>query len=941
MRPISQSTQSDSPYLVPTHPEAHCLLGTLNIPHHQHHAELLTGPPNRFSSVQTHALIGSRKKLPVLRKCAITPRSNIPMSSTRRTHPRRKRLSLHGSQPTSKSRSTTALLNLAEAPTAPLSCPLVTPLPAAPPPTPSLLWSSTITLCQSLLQPTYFAPATSLSTSFPAFSACTSFSDIIATSIAQANPGTTDTALIEAARCFTAGEQLDLQRVADHNKAATSDFLTVISSLSTQLLHRTLQPTFADLPSLNLPSLPVLPSSDVSLSTSPSVSSLTFHAQAVPSSQLDVTDVKVVSTVYYPRTQLLPSVLDATPSFDLTNFDPGIATLPRHERLNLLATQGGPIVLPHTFKPNGGIGVHGLPFAPQPAIALHCIRLHNEGRGIILPLADAQRICHDQALPLHVSTPFLAAKPDAPLGRLVSDYSNSRGCPINCPTKKPILSTLWAPIINPTAADICQAYSNAVSSFPEEDIYGLRIDISDAFPRIRIRPADVTLLALYFTHEGKDMVFFPLTNQFGCQDSNYQWQPVIDYILHHSILRDQSSFNCSHTAAFVDDIMSFGSLPHLSAKATNITADASIVGAHAIKASKTLLQQDIALVGYQLNCILGTIGLTEKIFCRLLNQLFNVIPTNINVGDCIPLHTLQTLASYALRCSQVIPLLKPFSRGFSFNTRGFLHPNASVPLNTRTIADIWMWRTVLFLSTTNPQILRIPTTYPLLLRLLPGETDDTRAHRQASHATVVGYADACTTNAGLGGFIPDIGWFTSAIPSLLTYTQLDGTIVPTDINILEFLAAIITAFFAILSLPAYPSQSSTRHVHIWTDNTSCRSWLTKYSAIHPLHCCLLQVYAFLQVKYDCLITTGKIPGKVNTFADAASRAFNCPNGPELKRQLSYLQQLPSLPIFLEHMVSVAQQPFKIISSQLVASLTALDIITSSGFASSTTLPTHR
>ena len=267
-------------------------------------------------------------------------------------------------------------------------------------------------------------------------------------------------------------------------------------------------------------------------------------------------------------------------SIDLpfTNFDPGIASLPLHQRLNLLATDGGPIVLSSAFLPNGGVGVHALPFAPQPAVALHCIRLTNEGRGIILPLTDAQRICQQQGLPFHVSTPFLAAKPDTPLARLVSDYSNSRGSAINSPDKKDLLSSLWAPIVNPTAADICQAYTNAKQVFPNDEIFGLRIDISDAFPRIRVRPSDVPLLALYFEHDSVPMVFLPLTNQFGCQDSNYQWQPVIDYILQNSLLRDWSSFHCSLTAAFVDDIMAFGSNRQLLTKIDYITRDASIVG---------------------------------------------------------------------------------------------------------------------------------------------------------------------------------------------------------------------------------------------------------------------------------------------------------------------------------------------------------------------------
>ena len=68
-----------------------------------------------------------------------------------------------------------------------------------------------------------------------------------------------------------------------------------------------------------------------------------------------------------------------------------------------------------------------------------------------------------------------------------------------------------------------------------------------------------------------------------------------------------------------------------------------------------------------------------------------------------------------------------------------------------------------------------------------------------------------------------------------------------DINILEFIAVIFGLCAAILVLESTSLHTSDKHthVHVWTDNRSCQSWMLKHRSDHPLHAFLLQLYVFL------------------------------------------------------------------------------------------------
>ena len=116
------------------------------------------------------------------------------------------------------------------------------------------------------------------------------------------------------------------------------------------------------------------------------------------------------------------------------------------------------------------------------------------------------------------------------------------------------------------------------------------------------------------------------------------------------------------------------------------------------------------------------------------------------------------------------------------------------------------------------------------------------------------------------------------------------------------------------------------HVHIWTDNTACLSWILTNRALHPIHSFLLQVLTFIKLTYNITVTMGHKPGVVNVYADAASRKF----GPEVLNGLALrleMEALPLLPFSAELVQSInsfATTPSTITSTLVHAALIALD-----------------
>jgi hypothetical protein len=351
------------------------------------------------------------------------------------------------------------------------------------------------------------------------------------------------------------------------------------------------------------------------------------------------------------------------------------------------------------------------------------------------------------------------------------------------------------------------------------------------------------------------------------------------------------------------------------------------VGQPAIKPSKTICGQVIDIIGIRNDCIMHTVGMSSAMYLKVVCAFFVTIPIDITVRTLVPIKVLQRLSSYAIRCSDVIGVMLPYSRGFASCLRGVSSHADVAPLNARAFEDVWMWRIILRLCFDDISWMNVPITLPLLHRYLKGEDNITRSHRHASLAHIILFADACTDHHhGLGYYIPSHGWNSLDIPTLTQYFAADGVLHDVDINILEFIAVIIAlcAVLPILRPKSAVKCISHTHIHVWTDNKSCQSWMMKHRSDHPLHAFLLQLFVLVQVRHHLTVTVGHYPGCINVYADAASRKFLVPNGEAYRAELSHLPVLPYPNHLIRDISAIAMVPSSTTSSLAHSALTSLD-----------------
>ena len=461
----------------------------------------------------------------------------------------------------------------------------------------------------------------------------------------------------------------------------------------------------------------------------------------------------------------------------------------------------------------------------------------------------------------------------------------------------------------------------------------MRMDIDGAYRRIRIRVEQVTLMALVFhliiAGIPTPMVQLPLAAQFGSQDSNYIYQMVSDESNQQALGRSLSRFNAQLGSVYIDDSSTFAPPWYLDIEQIAHTRTSEdLVGTDPVAPAKTLRGSVVDQLGVSYDCRVRTAAICST-FCllKLINISFNEIPETPICGSKTSIHQLQRLGSYVIRAANFMTALLPFSRGFHANiqhvvpdpsdSRAIYH--GSVSLSSRSLHDIQMWRLVLRTSWTDTRWLQNPCRYPLLLRRLPLEDDTARALRQEHATQFVGFADGCTTGSGIGIYSPGLFWGSTSMHHITTFVNNTGSVTPLDINLIEFTAAVILT--AVLLSHIRATDIVCDHIHLWTDNTACRSWMTKHRAAHPLHLFLLQVFSHLQLITGILVTIGHLPGKVNIYADATSRSFLVPNGPEIRAFLAPLEQVSCAPVLLAAMATISALGFEHISETAPEALT--------------------
>jgi hypothetical protein len=612
-------------------------------------------------------------------------------------------------------------------------------------------------------------------------------------------------------------------------------------------------------------------------------------------------------------------------------------TIPRqhpfYRRLHDLAHGRNPVILPPDFQPNFGRSISVLPpsIAPPTVILAHFAKEQRQHRAMILTESVFRAGCRHANVPFSSHNCFVIGKspvPLHPLGRLLLNMPK-----LNSAWKKDILADEWTKLCPAQLVDLCQKLINARVSFPGVPIVGARRDVDSAYMRILMHLYSIPLCALLIMIKGIRHVVLLLCNHFGLADSNYHFGVLSAFFLFESRTRLSSVCPLELSDILTDDFCMFGPADVVATELDAVGADFHrYLGLSAVSVSKDVCASTLEMAGAFFDCDKMMMRITQKGFSTLLHYFFVMAPESPSVDNKFAIKSFQRLGSLAIYYANFLSAGLPYSRGFHAATANYPPSATMARWTTRAIGDLFMWRILLLLSLADCSWLTVPVYRPVMLRRSQlHESDVDRGHRQAAAATAVGFSDGCITNHGfapngLGGYqaTPHGFWFSSDIAEMPFYSSLFHSLLPTDINLIEFIALIITLRCMIYTRIHAHGTCHNCHFHIWSDNTSCLSWVRRNRALQPLHYILLQLFSLLQMRYGILVTVSHIPGWANIYADAPSRNFQCDNLPHIRAVLSLVPQLTISRTFIDDIVKLATPMSVSPLSQVHAGLTLLE-----------------
>lgn len=556
------------------------------------------------------------------------------------------------------------------------------------------------------------------------------------------------------------------------------------------------------------------------------------------------------------------------------------------------------------FMPNNGVNPALYPptIADDRVICYHIAKGHKIGKYLILPTELFATEAAKENLQFHISPAFIVKKRDEATGRLVINYSESGP---NFEAKPIQLATVLGPIKPPQYADVCRLLINAKRLFPGQEIYALRRDVDGAYNRLLYNIKSALLCAFNVSTHGKKFTAIPTSCMFGDQQVNFEFDQVSRAIAEVVAIRahELTLSPLPLTTVCTDDIIAIGGRAFIEAiykfigETVGTGTIPGLLGVDAIALGKDLFGSAIEILGWQFDCYHETIAPNPLTLAKLFHLFFTSLGPAPYPGQPIPLAHLQRISAHAIRAADVVTAMLPFSRSFSNSTIG-VKPHTNAYLTRTNVHDIGQWRAILTAAVDDMRVLTSPVFAPhIKKRLTPEETDTQRDARAAAHATIVAFSDAATGNGAdatplLGGFVPDHSWFHLSLPAEANEVMdLRNKKRRSDINVHEFTAIVLTALLSLNSLitsPLYANKS--RHIHIWSDNTSSIFRARSNRSHLPIYSLMLTILTILQVQYQCLITVGFIKGAKNVFGDATSRNFAVPDGQTIRTLLEPLEK---------------------------------------------------
>ena len=557
------------------------------------------------------------------------------------------------------------------------------------------------------------------------------------------------------------------------------------------------------------------------------------------------------------------------------------ADFPQYDVLLSLAENGAYIQRPSNWSPNMGVGISVRNVTRKMADAVHVRMAQEQALGDLL-LVERDELVHiavAENISFHATELGWVFKPGEKqsdlLGRIIDDYTNSNG-PLNTEETSRLMEIFYGPLVLPQLHDMCASLLQARIDFPNQPIFGAKEDVSRAYRRVRIHPADCPLMVVLLPPDRNGVQYYAirLSQPFGHNASGHAWGVVARAIewrmnkilsIHLSNIQPKKLYGI-----YVDDLYSFAAHTFLILVAAAFDEASKIAGVGSRALDKSDLTTELQSLGYTFIDRLDAVFPNPKGWFNLISLFYIAVPWNLKPRDKLPAKLLLRMGSYASRYSTVMLPLRAFVHSF-YSDAGDASVFALRSVSARTVQDVWMWRLFLRLAAQQPTLMSTPVHWPVITKL--------SSQQQADRADEVVFCDAATSTHKIGICVVNGVWASFICPILSHFRQ--STKSKISINILEMIAVVAAALVAIEASP------HISHLHVWGDNTTSVAWADTNRVNMPICCYLIQMLTLLGASRRILITVGWVEGVRNPIADAISRDFNVPSGSQIQDQLNH------------------------------------------------------
>jgi hypothetical protein len=220
--------------------------------------------------------------------------------------------------------------------------------------------------------------------------------------------------------------------------------------------------------------------------------------------------------------------------------------------------------------------------------------------------------------------------------------------PLNDKFAKAKVKEVWGEIRHPTLEDLVLMILRASDRWGKDGVELWKMDLANAFGLLDIAPQSVHLLANALTN---NVSMLYTVGMFGWVGTPY----AFDVITRSLRWRMRESIR-GEGDMYVDDLMGCSSISDVQEDmATTKRVVEELMGDNSISDKKSVRGRRVDLLGWAVDLDKGIVTIAQHNFMKAFYGFFTA-----EVDGAIPFHTMERLASWASRYSQLSRSMKPF-----------------------------------------------------------------------------------------------------------------------------------------------------------------------------------------------------------------------------------------------------------------------------------------